>query len=168
MQLTLTVITVVSSTSVRTQYTIYIWHSLLCPTVYREHSLRCLNKGVLVSARYDWAWGSGSSVVDQLGCSSLSRCTSTRTTVGGAAGTGQASGDASVTRMLTSLFACGDGVRARGGRPRADDRRGVRRREPAVQSVLTNNGQLPKIFIPHETLIARSDVANGVCKGKRW
>lgn len=91
MQLTLTVITVVSSTSVRTQYTIYIWHSLLCPTVYREHSLRCLNKGVLVSARYDWAWGSGSSVVDQLGCSSLSRCTSTRTTVGGAAGTGQAS-----------------------------------------------------------------------------
>lgn len=77
---------------------------------------------------------SSGSVVDQLGCSSLSLCTSTLTTVGGAEGSGAASGDASVTKMQTSLlFAWGEGVRARLGGVglRAELLLDVRRREPA-------------------------------------
>lgn len=89
---------------------------------------------------YYWLFGAfwGSSVVDQLGCSSLSRCTSTRTTVGGAAGGGAVSGDASVTRMLTALLAWGDGVPARaGGVGRlAELLRDVRRSEPVKSKYL--------------------------------
>lgn len=96
-------------------------------------------------------------VGDQLGRSSDSRCTRTLTTVGGTAGgggawgaggaggagagaaggevggaPGAASGEASVTRMLTSLLACGDGVRARAGgvTRRMELRRELSRREP--------------------------------------
>lgn len=86
------------------------------------------------------ARGSSSGVGDQLGRSSDSRCTSTRTSVGGgggvAGGAGAASGDASVTRMLTSLLACGDGVRARAGgvTRRMELRRELlSRREPAIR-----------------------------------
>lgn len=57
--------------------------------------------------------------------------------MGGAEGGGAASGDASVTRMLTSLLlAWGEGVRARAGvvARRAELRRELRRREPAVMT----------------------------------
>lgn len=54
--------------------------------------------------------------------------------MGGADGGGAVSGDASVTRMLTALFACGDGVLARaGGVGRlAELLRDVRRSEPVI------------------------------------
>lgn len=52
--------------------------------------------------------------------------------MGGAEGGGAASGDASVTRMLTALLAWGEGVRARAGvvARRAELLREVRRSEP--------------------------------------
>lgn len=101
------------------------------------------------------ARGSSSGVGDQLGRSSDSRCTSTRTRVGGGAGgavgvsgaggadvaTGAASGDASVTRMLTSLLAWGDGVRARAGgvTRRMELRRELSRREPVHTTLFSTN-----------------------------
>lgn len=118
----------------------------------REHNIRSLKLLTLTSSlcqpgtltllltEYYWLCGAsgGSSVVDQLGCSSLSRCTSTRTTVGGAEGGGAVSGDASVTRMLTALLAWGDGVLARaGGVGRlAELLRDVRRSEPVKSKYL--------------------------------
>lgn len=73
--------------------------------------------------------------------------------MGGAEGGGPASGEASVTRMLTSLFlAWGDGVRARAGvvARRAEFLRELRRREPAVMMCGS------QMFISNTEFICRS------------
>lgn len=104
------------------------------------------------------AFSSGSFVIDQLGCSSLSRCTRTLTTVGGAVGSGAVSGEASVTRMLTELLAFGEGVRARKGVVAllAELRRDIKRSEPITCNHFNYAKFLLKYFALHTSNIDMS------------